>query len=111
MNSENNCWNCEKKFVKRNIEYKLYEISIGFFPALVCDSCKESFFSEETSKHITRIIKEKGLWGLQAKTTVGQAGKTLDVRLPKRIINFMNLKKGTEVTITPENENKIVITV
>ncbi len=97
--------------MKRNVKYTLYGIHIGEFPALVCDSCKESLFSEETSKAITRIVKEKGLWGLQAKTTVGQAGKTLDVRLPKRIIDFMNLKKGTEVTITPESENKIVITV
>ena len=111
MTKENDCWDCGKKLVKRNVEYTLYGISIGFFPALVCDSCNETIFSEGTSKNITRIVKEKGLWGLQAKTTVGQAGKTLDVRLPKRIIDFMNLKKGTEVTITPESENKIVITV
>ncbi len=46
-----------------------------------------------------------------AKTKVGQAGKTLDIRLPKKIIEFMRLKKGVEVTLTPENKNKITITV
>ena len=111
MTNENNCWDCGKKFVKHDIEYKLYGVSIGFFSALVCDSCKETIFSEETSKNITRTVKEKGLWGLQAKTTIGQAGNTLDIRLPKRIIDFIQLKKGTEVTITPESHNKIVITV
>jgi len=111
MENEDTCWDCGKKMIKKNIEYSLYGILIGKFPAIVCETCKESFFSEETSKKITQIIKSKGLWGLQAKTKVGQAGQTLDIRLPKKIIEFIKLKKGTEVTITPENQNKIVITI
>lgn len=105
------CWECGKKLEKKAVEYKLYDVRIGDFPALVCSHCKETIFSEETSKRITRIVKEKGLWGLQSNTKVGQAGNTLDIRLPKRIIDFTGIKKGTEVTITPEGKNKIVITV
>jgi len=105
------CWECGKKMVKKNVEYALYGQVLGKFPALVCEQCDETFFSEATSKKITQIAKEKGLWGLQAKTKVGQAGKTLDIRLPKKIIEFIKLKKGIEVTITPESENKLVITV
>ncbi|MBI5066097.1 hypothetical protein HZA97_07715 [Candidatus Woesearchaeota archaeon] len=111
MENESTCWDCGKKMIKKNVEYSLYGILIGKFPALVCDNCKETLFSEETSKKITQLVKEKGLWGLQAKTKVGQAGKTLDIRLPKKIIDFVKFKKGTEVTITPESQNKIVITV
>lgn len=111
MKNENTCWDCGKKMIKKNIEYNLYDILIGKFPAMVCETCKESFFSEEISKKITQLVKEKGLWSLQAKTKVGQAGQTLDIRLPKKIIEFIKLKKGTEVTITPESQNKIVITV
>ena len=110
MKQEETCWECEKKMIKKNVAYSLYGKVIGTFPALVCESCKESFFSEETSKKITQLLKEKKLWGLQAKTKIGQAGKTLDIRFPKKIIEFTNLKKGTEVTITPESPNKIVIT-
>lgn len=105
------CWECGKRMVRKNVEYALYGELLGKFPALVCEQCHETFFSEETSKKITQITKEKGLWGLQAKTKVGQAGKTLDIRLPKKIIEFVKLKKGVEVTITPENHNKLVITV
>ncbi|MBI4919494.1 hypothetical protein HY837_06175 [archaeon] len=111
MKDENTCWDCGKKMVKKNVDYSLYGIVIGKFPALVCESCKETFFSEEASKKITQMVKEKGLWGLQAKTKIGQAGKTLDIRLPKKIIEFLKFKKGTEVTITPENQNKLIITV
>ncbi len=111
MKEENTCWECGKKMVTKKVEYSLYGILIGKFPALVCENCKEHFFSEETSKKITQIVKEKGLWGLQAKTKVGQAGNTLDIRFPKKIIDFVRLKKGKEVTITLESQNKIVITV
>ena len=54
-----------------------------------CGKCEEVIFSAETSARITRLVKEKGLWGLQAQTKVGQAGKTLDIRIPKRITAFI----------------------
>ncbi len=111
MQDENICWDCNRKMQRKNVEYSLYGVGIGQFPAMVCPHCQEPFFSEETSKKISLIAKERGLWGLQAKTKVGQAGKTLDIRLPKKIIEFIHLKKGAEVTITPENKNKLVITV
>lgn len=111
MSDEETCWECGKKMHKKNVEYTLYGISLGKFPALICETCKEPFFSEETSKNITTLAKEKGLWGLQAKTKVGQAGKTLDIRLPKKIIDFIELKKGTEITITPEGKRKLMITI
>ena len=53
---------------------------------------------------MTEIAKKKGLWGLQSKTKIGQAGTNSDVRLPKRIIEFLNLKKGKEVEIYPEGK-------
>ncbi|MEA3513973.1 MAG: hypothetical protein U9R34_00690 [Nanoarchaeota archaeon] len=54
---------------------------------------------------------QKKIWGLQVKTKIGQAGLTLDIRLPKKIINFLKLKKGEEVTIYPESEHKLVISI
>ncbi len=111
MSNETTCWECGKEMLKKSVEYKLHGVLLGKFPAFVCEACKETIFSEKTSKAITAIAKQKGLWGLQAKTKVGQAGKTLDIRLPKKIIEFMRLKKGVEVTITPENKNKITITI
>lgn len=111
MDNKEICWDCEGKMTKKKVDYTLYGILIGTFPATVCEHCHETYFNEDVSKQITQAVKEKGLWGLQAKTTIGQAGNTLDIRLPKRIIEFTSLKKGKEITITPESKNRIVITI
>ena len=105
------CWECTVKMIKKKVDYSLYGIKIGKFPALVCPKCGETYFSEETSKKITKITKHKGLWGLGVKTKIGQAGSTLDIRINKKIIDFMKLKKGKEVTIYPKSRNKLIVEV
>ena len=105
------CWECNVKMIKKNVDYSLYGIKIGSFPALVCPKCGEIYFSEETSKKITEITKNKGLWGLGAKTKIGQAGSTLDIRLNKKMIDFMKLKKGKEVNIYPQSRDKLIVEV
>ncbi len=106
------CYICEKgSLTKKKVDYKLYGISIGKFEAEICDRCGETFFDEDVSRKMTEIAKKKGLWGLQAKTKIGQSGTTLDIRLPKRIITFLNLKKGKEVEVYPEGKNKLVISI
>jgi len=111
MEEENMCWECNVKMRRKNVDYSLYGMKIGKFPALVCPKCDETYFSEETSKRITQHTKDKGLWGLGTKTKIGQAGSTLDIRLNRNIINFMRLKKGREVNIYPENKNKLIVEV
>ncbi len=93
----------------REVPYNLYGELIGRFKADVCEECGETFFDEETSGKITLATKAKGLWGMEAKTKIGQAGSTLDVRFPKRIIEFLNLKQGEEVTLYPESRKKLII--
>ena len=97
--------------VHKKVDYSLYGISLGKFSAQVCDKCNENYFSEETSREITKKAKEKGLWGLGHKTKIGQAGSTLDIRLNKNLIKFLGLKKGEEITIYPESKNKLIITI
>ena len=111
MKEEDFCWECKERMKNENVEYFLYGIKIGKFPAKICKKCNETYFSEETSKKMTVIAKQKGLWGLQAKTKVGKVGTALDIRIPKKIIDFLNLKKGEEVTIYPESKNKLVISI
>lgn len=109
---EEKCYICEKgHLTKKKVDYSLYGVNIGKFNAEVCNKCGEIFFDEDTSKKMTEVAKKKGLWGLQTKTKVGQAGTTLDIRLPKRIIEFLNLKKGKEVEIYPEGKNRLVISI
>lgn len=106
------CYICEKgDLIKKKVDYKLYGIDLGKFYAEVCSKCGEIFFDEKISKKMTELAKEKGLWGLQAKTKIGQSGTTLDIRLPKKIIEFLKLKKGKEVEIYPEGNNRLIISI
>ena len=104
------CYLCEKGVLKvKEVPYAVYGEPIGKFKGEVCEQCGETFFDEETSLEITEATKSKGLFGMGAKTKIGQAGSTLDIRLPKRIIDFLHLEKGKEVTMYPESKRKLVI--
>ena len=106
------CYICEKgNLIKKSVDYMLYGVNLGKFKAEVCDKCNETFFNEDTSKMMTEAAKKQGLWGLNAKTKIGQSGTTLDIRLPKKIITFLQLKKGREVEIYPQGKNKLVISI
>ncbi len=104
------CYLCEKGVLKvREVPYEVHGEPVGKFKAEVCESCGETFFDEETSHKITAMTKKKGLFGLGAKTKIGQSGSTLDIRLPKKIIDFLHLRKGEEVIVHPEGKKKLVI--
>ncbi len=104
------CYICEKgKLIRKKVDFDVYGVSIGKFPAEVCNKCNETFFDEEISIKIDEAVKTKGLWGLEAKTKIGKVGDALDVRFNKRLVEFLNLKKGEEVTIKPETKKKIIV--
>ena len=104
------CYLCGKGALKKEAKpYILYGVSLGSFEAEVCGKCGETFYNEDVSRAMTAAAKEKGLWGLAAETKIGQSGTTLDVRLPKRIIEFMNLKKGEVVKLYPDGTKRLII--
>ncbi|MBI2138254.1 AbrB/MazE/SpoVT family DNA-binding domain-containing protein [Candidatus Woesearchaeota archaeon] len=106
------CYLCGKgRLTSQLVDYALYGIHLGKFQAEACNKCNERFYTEAASKTMTEIAKKKGLWGLQARTKLGWAGTTLDIRLPKKIISFMGLKQGKEVDIYPEGKNRLVVEV
>lgn len=104
------CYECEKgSLARKEVEYGIYGVKLGRFPAEVCSRCGEVFFSEEVSKKINHKAKQLGLWGLETKSKIGQAGSALDIRLSKKLVEFLKLKKGKEVKIYPENRQKLVV--
>ncbi|MBI5393093.1 AbrB/MazE/SpoVT family DNA-binding domain-containing protein [Candidatus Woesearchaeota archaeon] len=104
------CYICEKgNLQQKKVEYKLYGISLGVYAAEVCNLCKETFYNENESRKMTESAKKKGLWGLKARTKIGEAGSTLDIRLPKKIIDFMRVQKGREVEIEPLGKDKLIV--
>ena len=106
------CDECEKGTLhEKKVDYVLLGQNLGKFNALVCNTCNETIFTAETFKAVEQIAREKGLWGLAAKTRIGTSGNALDVKLPKSIIDFMHLEKGQEVCIEPLDQKRFQVNV
>lgn len=108
---ENKCVLCEGNLKNEIINYKVHGMSLGKFPAKVCENCNEKWFDEKTSKKIERAEKKANLFGLSKESKISYSGNSLIIRIPKNIEKFMNLSKNSEVLIYPEDKNKIVISV
>ncbi len=105
------CPVCEGKIRRKKVLYSIGEVSLGNFDADVCASCGEVFFTEAASDAIDAKAKELGLWGLEKKGKIGYSGNSLIVRIPKRVAEFMKLKKGEDIVIKPEDKRRLVIEV
>ena len=105
------CEECRGKIARKMVDYILLGENLGKFPADVCAKCGEQVFDEEVSEKIDVIAKQKGLWGLQAKTRVGKIGNSFNVLINSKIAKFLELKKGEEVVVYPESKNKLVISI
>ena len=85
-----NCDECGGKLQKLKVPSIILGITLGNFDALVCNSCGQTLYEGTTLEAIEVAAKEKGLWNLAAKTTIGTSGNALDVKLPKSIIDCSN---------------------
>jgi len=103
------CPECNGKLEKKNVDYILLGKNLGKFEALVCNNCGEEIFNEEASDKIEKKAKELGLWGLYAKVKVNQVGNSIAVTVTKPIAEFLDLKKGKDVLIYPEDKHKLIL--
>lgn len=104
------CYECGKgNLEKKKVEYTLYGIKIGGYPAEVCDKCGETYFDSDALGKIEKRTKEMGLFGLRKKLRVGTSGNALDIKLSKRLVEFFNIKKGQELEIEPINKNRFEV--
>ena len=104
------CYVCEKgNLVKSKIPYYLYGVKIGDYDGERCKICNESFYNEKVFDKMTKKVKEMGLWGLETKTRLTKVGNALDIRLNKRLVEFLGLEKGSEATVMPEGKNKLIV--
>ncbi|MBI2141243.1 AbrB/MazE/SpoVT family DNA-binding domain-containing protein [Candidatus Woesearchaeota archaeon] len=92
-------------------DYKEVGTHLGRFKAEVCTKCGEIFFDSETAAKIQARSKELGLFGLAKRAKVAEVGNSIAIRVPKRLAEFVGLKKGQEVLITPEEKNRLSIEV
>jgi hypothetical protein len=103
------CEECNGKIEKRLVDYVLLGKNLGKFEAEVCNKCGEEVFDEEASDKIEKKAKELGLWGLQSKAKVNQVGNSLAVTVTKPISKFLDLKKGKDVLIYPEDKHRLIV--
>lgn len=100
---------CGGKTVKKNVDYREYDVFLGNFKAEICKKCGETYFDEKIAEKIQSKSKELGLFGLAKKAKVAEVGNSIAIRIPKEIATFLGLKKGKEVTITPESKHGLYI--
>ena len=103
------CPICEKgNLIKVREKHVLFGVDLGNYPGEKCTACKEVFTDSLYMKKIEAVAKQKGIWGLEAKTKIAKTGNSLAVRIPQKIAKFLDLKAGVEAYIHPE-ANKLVI--
>lgn len=105
------CEECKGELKRQTVDFKLFEISLGRYPAEVCQKCGEKVFAEDISDKIDAAAKKKGLWGLAATTKIGMSGTSLSLTINKKISEFMDLRLGEEVSIHPESRKRLVVEV
>lgn len=108
----NACYECGKgKLEKKDVAYEKYGILIGKYPAEICTLCHETFFESNVVAQIEAKLKEKQLWGIAAKSKVGTSGNALDVKLNKKLVEFLGIQRGQEILIEPISKNKFEVSV
>jgi hypothetical protein len=96
------CPLCDKGKLRRGRERVVHAgVDLGRFPCQACTDCGEALFDEATGSAIDEAAKGKGVWGLGAETSVGQAGNSLILRIPRRLASHLKIRKGTRVFLTP----------
>jgi len=99
---------CGKEAKKGKISVKVYGIDIGEFEGYKCE-CGEEWFDEKTVDEIEKRSMELGIFGLGVKEKVSASGNSLIIRVPKKLAEFLNIKKGSSVYIEPEGKDKIKV--
>ncbi|MBI2445029.1 hypothetical protein HYV43_01440 [Candidatus Micrarchaeota archaeon] len=105
------CTECDGILEKKKARFIDLGVDLGEFDALVCNKCGERFFPEKSAAKIQQKQKEKGIWGLDARTKISQYGNSLGFRVSKKLAEFMKLKKGQKVEITPKGPGRFEVTV
>src|SRR3989338_60400 len=104
------CDECAKGILhEKKVDYILLGHNLGKYNALVCDHCQETIFAGDTFQLVEAKAKEKGIWGISGKTTIGTSGNALDVKIPKQVVDFLKLRKGQEVLVEPLDQRRFQV--
>jgi YgiT-type zinc finger domain-containing protein len=91
------------------IHEEMFGVELGNYPGERCSNCGETFLASDSMDAVEARAKELGLWGLASKVKVARSGNSLVVRIPAPLAQYLKLKKGQEVMVSPERENRLVL--
>ncbi|MBS3133351.1 hypothetical protein J4470_04510 [Candidatus Woesearchaeota archaeon] len=103
------CVFCNSVTEERLVDYEEVGVKFGKYKAHVCKKCGEAYFDSGIAEIIQKKSKDLGLFGLAKKTKVAEIGNSLAIRVPKRLAEFVGLKKGKEVTLMVKEKNQLNI--
>jgi uncharacterized C2H2 Zn-finger protein len=92
---------------KRHAEQSGFDL--GVYAAEICPSCGEVFWDKKDVAEMEQKAKVIGIRGLEQKTKVATVGNSMVVRIPRRLANFLGLKRGAEVLVHPMGRDKLII--
>lgn len=91
------------------VREEMFGVDLGTYPGEICNRCGESFLSSEDTDKVAERAKELGIWGLASKVKIARSGNSLVVRIPSPLARYLKIKKGQEVLVSPEKENRLVL--
>lgn len=104
------CPTCGKSELLRQRRHaEQYGFDLGVYVAEVCPSCGEVFWHETSILKMEQRAKKMGIWGLEQRTKIAMVGNSLAVRIPKRLADFLGLRRGTEVSVHPIGRDKLMV--
>ena len=94
---------------KKAVRQLMFGIDLGTYEAEVCNGCGESFLTGESVDKVEARAKELGLWGLASKVKVAKSGNSLVVRIPSPLARYLDLKRGQEVMVAPDQKHRLIL--
>ncbi|MBI4141144.1 YgiT-type zinc finger protein [Candidatus Woesearchaeota archaeon] len=105
------CILCGGKTIEKIVAHAEFGVLIGDFKSSVCEKCGETYFDEKTAGKIQEKSKELGLFGLAKKVKVAEVGNSIAIRIPRQIAEFLSLRKGKDVILSPRTKHDLHIEV
>jgi len=91
MNEEVYKCSCGGSLRKTKAGVEFFGIDCGFRDAEVCTVCGSKYLDQETLKEVDTEINERKIFALERRVQVSKSRKSLVIRIPPKIAEFLNI--------------------
>ena len=102
---------CGGNLKKTKVEVEFFGIDFGLRDAEVCSACGAEYLDQETLKDIEKEIKERKIFALERKVQITRSGKSLVIRVPPEIAEFLNIHYKSLVQLFPVDKDRLEVKV